>query len=161
MKVLDLHCEHHHVFEGWFASEDDFQSQLTRGLLTCPLCGSQSLSKKLSAPRLNLGALEPVASAAVTSAPGAVSPMPDAMDLAQLNPQQLQAAWMKAIKEVMAQTEDVGERFSEEARKIHYGETEARGIRGQASREEALALEEEGIAVLALPIPAAFKGPIQ
>ncbi len=87
--------------------------------------------------------------------------MPEAVDLAQLNPQQLQAAWMKAVKEVMAQTEDVGERFTEEARKIHYGETEARGIRGQASREQAQALEEEGIQVVALPIPAALKGPLQ
>jgi len=160
MKVLDLHCEHQHVFEGWFASEDDFQSQLARGLLTCPLCGSQSLSKKLSAPRLNLGAAAPAASPEAP-APAAVPAMPDAMDLAQLNPQQLQAAWMKAVKEVMAQTEDVGERFAEEARKIHYGETEARGIRGQASREQAQALEEEGIQVVALPIPAALKGPLQ
>jgi len=160
MKVLDLHCEHQHVFEGWFASEDDFQSQLARGLLTCPLCGSQSLSKKLSAPRLNLGAAAPAASPEAP-APAAVPAMPDAMDLAQLNPQQLQAAWMKAVKEVMAQTEDVGERFAEEARKIHYGETEARGIRGQASREQAQALEEEGIQVVALPIPVALKGPLQ
>jgi len=160
MKVLDLHCEHQHVFEGWFASEDDFQSQLARGLLTCPLCGSQSLSKKLSAPRLNLGAAAPAASPEAP-APAAVPAMPDAMDLAQLNPQQLQAAWMKAVKEVMAQTEDVGERFAEEARKIHYGETEARGIRGQASREQAQALEEEGIQLVALPIPVALKGPLQ
>jgi hypothetical protein len=83
------------------------------------------------------------------------------MDMAQISPEQLQAAWMKAVKEVMAQTEDVGERFTEEARKIHYGEAEDRGIRGQATREEAQALEEEGIQVLALPIPAALKGPVQ
>ena len=83
------------------------------------------------------------------------------MDLTQISPEQLQAAWMKAVKEVMAQTEDVGERFAEEARKIHFGEAQARGIRGQASREQAQALEEEGIQVFALPVPAALKGPIQ
>lgn len=54
MKVLDLQCAQHHVFEGWFGSEDDYQSQLTRGLLTCPMCGDASVTKKLSAPRLNL-----------------------------------------------------------------------------------------------------------
>ena len=157
MKVLDLHCEHDHVFEGWFASEDDFQSQLASGLLTCPICSSQSIEKKLSAPRLNLGASEP-----------SIRPLPDqapadagTLDLAQVNPQQLQAAWIKAVKEVMSQTEDVGERFAEEARKIHYGESESRGIRGQASRDEAQALEEEGIQIVALPLPAALKGPLQ
>ncbi len=161
MKVLDLQCEHQHVFEGWFASEDDFQSQLARGLLTCPLCGSQSLSKKLSAPRLNLGASEPAAASAPATTSTPAFPMPEAVDLAQLNPQQLQAAWMKPVNGERAHTEDVGERFTEEARKIHYGETEARGIRGQASREQAQALEEEGIQVVALPIPAALKGPLQ
>ena len=51
MKVLDLHCEHDHAFEGWFASEGDFQDQLARGLLECPMCGSRSVRKVLSAPR--------------------------------------------------------------------------------------------------------------
>lgn len=156
MKVLDLHCERHHVFEGWFASEGDFQSQLSSGLLTCPMCASRSIEKKLSAPRLNLGATEP-SPAASSAAPASTEPV----DLTQISPEQLQAAWMKAVKEVMAQTEDVGERFAEEARKIHFGEAQARGIRGQASREQAQALEEEGIQVFALPVPAALKGPIQ
>ena len=157
MKVLDLHCEHDHVFEGWFASEDDFQSQLASGLLTCPICSSQSIEKKLSAPRLNLGASEPSIAPLPAQAPADAGNL----DLAQVNPQQLQAAWIKAVKEVMSQTEDVGERFAEEARKIHYGESESRGIRGQASRDEAQALEEEGIQIVALPLPAALKGPLQ
>ena len=83
------------------------------------------------------------------------------MDVTQLSPQQLQAAWIKAVKEVMAQTEDVGNRFAEEARKIHYGEAESRGIRGQASAEQTQALQEEGIPVVPLPIPSALKGPLQ
>lgn len=145
MKVLNLRCSHTHSFEGWFASEDDFQSQLARGLVECPLCGDTAVTKMLSAPRLNLGASEPKGKQDVVS-------MPDAS---------LQAAWMKMVRHVMANTDDVGERFAEEARRIHYGETEERSIRGQASREETEALIEEGIGVLPLPIPDALKGPLQ
>jgi hypothetical protein len=73
----------------------------------------------------------------------------------------LQSQWMRAVRQVLNSTEDVGERFPEEARRIHYGEVEERGIRGRASREDADALREEGIEVMALPIPAAVKGPVQ
>ncbi len=73
----------------------------------------------------------------------------------------MQTQWMRAVRHMMANTEDVGERFPEEARRIHYGEIEERGIRGQASREAAEALREEGIEVFSLPVPAALKGPIQ
>ena len=148
VKVLDLHCSQHHSFEGWFASEDDFQAQLSRGQVECPLCGDTAVSKKLSAPRLNLGATQPEARQEVKE----VVNMPDAS---------LQAAWLKMVRHVMANTDDVGERFAEEARRIHYGETEERGIRGQASREETEELLEEGIGVLPLPIPKALKGPLQ
>jgi hypothetical protein len=72
-----------------------------------------------------------------------------------------QAVWMRAVRHVLANTEDVGERFAEEARRIHYGEAESRGIRGQASTEEAQALTEEGIEVAVLPLPAALKEPLQ
>jgi hypothetical protein len=147
MKVLNLQCGHAHGFEGWFASEDDFQDQLARGLVECPLCGDLHVTKLPSAPRLNLGAAEPKAppKQEVVSAPNA----------------QLQAAWMQLVQKVMANTEDVGERFAEEARKIHYGEADERGIRGQASREETRELLEEGIGVLPLPIPKGLKGPLQ
>jgi hypothetical protein len=148
MKVLNLHCAHAHAFEGWFGSEEDFQGQLARGLVECPMCGDTGISKMPSAPRLNFGASAPAGAPAkqeVVSAPNA----------------QLQAAWMQMVRQVMANTEDVGERFAEEARKIHYGETEERGIRGQASREETEALLEEGIGVLPLPVPKGLKGPLQ
>lgn len=152
MKVLNLQCRHAHGFEGWFASEDDFQGQLARGLVECPLCGDAHITKMPSAPRLNLGASEPAPAAAPAGAKQEVMSAPN---------EQLQAAWMQLVKQVMTQTEDVGERFAEEARKIHYGETEERGIRGQASREETQALLEEGISVLPLPIPKGLKGPLQ
>jgi hypothetical protein len=78
------------------------------------------------------------------------------------DPQQaMQLAWMRAVREVMANTEDVGERFAEEARRMHYGEADERNIRGRASREETEALLEEGIPVLPLPVPKGLKGPLQ
>jgi hypothetical protein len=74
---------------------------------------------------------------------------------------ELQARWMQMVREVVANTEDVGERFADEARRIHYGETPERGIRGQASAEQREALRDEGIEVYPLPIPAAFKDSLQ
>jgi hypothetical protein len=73
----------------------------------------------------------------------------------------LQSQWLRAVRHVMSSTEDVGERFPEEARRIHYGEVEERGIRGRASPEDTEALREEGIEVMSIPVPDALKGPIQ
>ena len=154
MKVYNLQCSAQHHFEGWFASEEDYASQLARGLLECPLCADKTVHKLPSAPRLNLGAPEPQAAAA---APAAPAQEPVAVDRTQV----LQAAWLQMARQIVAQTEDVGERFAEEARRIHYGESEERGIRGQASREETEALLEEGIIVMPLPLPEGLKGPLQ
>ena len=145
MKVLDLRCGHDHRFEGWFDSEDDFLSQDRRGLVTCPVCADDQVTRLPSAPRLNVSNLrgEPETAA-----------VPDAQSA-------MQTQWMRAVRHLMDQTEDVGERFPEEARRIHYGEIEQRGIRGQATREAADALREEGIEVFSLPMPPALKGPIQ
>lgn len=150
MKVLDLHCEHQHAFEGWFGSEADFQDQLSRELVECPVCGSTRISKKLSAPRLNL------------SSPAAAPADDASRDVVVVNPgsAEMQAAWLKMVRHVMAHSEDVGERFAEEARRIHYGETEERNIRGKASAKETEALLEEGISVLPLPVPHSLKGPV-
>ena len=148
MKVLDLQCAHQHSFEGWFASEDDFQGQLARGLVECPMCGDQQIIKRLSAPRLNFGkSVGPAAPRREVVAPAA--------------DQNLQAAWMKMVRHVMSNTEDVGETFPEEARRIHYGESPERAIRGQATADETAELIDEGIAVLPLPVPRALKGPLQ
>ena len=172
MKVLDLKCAQQHVFEGWFASEDDFQSQLGRGLVQCPMCGDAAISKQLSAPRLNLGATpppSPVANAAAATdtaaptgrelVPAGAAPALSAQDLQDM--QAVQADWLKMARHVLANTEDVGSHFAEVARQMHYGETDERSIRGQTSREEAVALLEEGISVMPLPIPDALKGPLQ
>ena len=144
MKVLNLQCSHSHAFEGWFASEEDFSAQAAATGIACPLCGSTEISRLPSAPRLNVSrhsgpAEEPTAGMQVT----------------------LQSQWLRVVRQVMNSTEDVGDRFAEDARRIHYGEVEERGIRGRASSEDAEALREEGIAVVALPLPDALKGPIQ
>jgi hypothetical protein len=145
MKVLNLQCSHQHSFEGWFASEQAFQDQLQGGMVECPLCGDTAVAKMLSAPRLNLGAAQDATDTQVVATPDV----------------SLQKEWMKMVRHVMADTEDVGNRFPDEARRIHYGEAEERGIRGQASPEQTEALREEGIAVMPLPIPKALKEPLQ
>ena len=160
MKVLNLHCAHGHGFEGWFASEDDFQDQLTRRLLECPLCGDSGVTKLPSAPRLNLSGAGSALAAAEAQA-GAGRSASDAAPVAAMPPAALQAAWMHMVRRVMASTEDVGERFAEEARKMHYGESEERGIRGQATPAQTEELLDEGIAVMPLPIPAGFKNTLQ
>lgn len=148
MKVLDLQCSQQHSFEGWFGSEADFQDQLGRGLVECPLCGDVGISKMLSAPRLNLGS--------------AKEPAPQQHQQVVAAPDKtMQVAWMKMVRHVIANTEDVGDRFPDEARRMHYGEAQERGIRGQASADETQALLEEGIGVLPLPIPKALKEPLQ
>ncbi len=152
MKVLDLRCAHGHGFEGWFASEDEFVHQHQSGLVECPLCGDKSVDRLPSAPRLNFGASPPAENSkpAAIAAP-APAPSPEAVTLQNL--------WVEAVKHVMERTEDVGERFSEEARRIHYGEAESRGIRGQATPEQRAELADEGIEVVSLPVPPALKGP--
>jgi len=144
MKVLNLQCRQAHAFEGWFASEDDFQGQLGRGLVECPMCGDHEVSKLPSAPRLNLGAGRQEKHEVVAT--------PDTA---------LQAEWIKMMRDIMAKTEDVGERFAEEARSIHYGDSQERAIRGQATADETQALLDEGISVLPLPLPKGLKETLQ
>ena len=151
MKVLDLRCANGHGFEGWFASDEDFMSQNGRGLVECPICADKVVTRMPSAPRLNLsGAREPAPT------PASASGRP-----ADAQPADMQALWLKAVRELMSRTEDVGERFSEEARRIHYGEAPERGIRGQASAEQRAELHEEGIETFSLPVPRALDGPLQ
>ncbi|MBX9833627.1 MAG: DUF1178 family protein [Burkholderiaceae bacterium] len=168
MKVLDLQCRQAHVFEGWFGSEHDFQDQRQRGLVQCPLCGDDHIEKRLSAPRLNLGAREPTASAGSSGASGSHNVVPSvAPSLSQVPldasvlPPSMQAAWLQLARKIVASTEDVGGRFAEEARRMHHGEVQERAIRGQATAEEAVELMEEGIAVMPLPLPAAAKETLQ
>ena len=123
MKVLNLQCAHQHDFEGWFGSEDDFQSQLTRGLVECPICGDTQITKQLSAPRLNLSTsrrdreVPAPASAAASdssaqaqaSARGEQAGSGATSSVTSMSPAQMQAAWLQAVQHVMANTEDVGQ----------------------------------------------------
>ena len=175
MKVLNLQCSQQHSFEGWFGSEADFQSQLSRGLIECPLCADSGIQKMPSAPRLNFGGHQtrdsdlPNATSRMPSKSTEIGPLntevirsnpfeasrPDAMSPAA------QAAFLNALRQVVANTQDVGQRFADEARRMHYGETDARSIRGQASAREVVDLLEEGIEVMPLPMLPALKETLQ
>ena len=151
MKVLNLRCAQQHRFEGWFGSEDEFSRQLAGSQIACPLCGDTQATRLPSAPHIGVGRhASQERQGDVVAAPAQAS-----------TEVTLQSQWLRAVRRMINSTEDVGERFPEEARRIHYGEVKERGIRGRASREDAEALREEGIEVMAMPIPDAMKGSIQ
>jgi len=150
--VFNLGCAKDHKFEGWFASGEDFDTQRARGLLSCPLCGSADVTKQLSAPRLNLHAAEPAHRHEKSTGTAAPAQAP-AQQVAMLATPE-QEVLRELLRQVVANTEDVGSQFAEEARRIHYKEAQARAIRGVATPEEAEALLEEGIEVAQLPLPA-------
>ena len=142
LKVFDLQCEHSHIFEGWFGSHEDYDAQQARGLVTCPVCGSGSITKRLSAPRLNVAHLHaPAAQPAALPANAS-----DAEKMAAL-----QAVVMRQVRALLRNTENVGPRFAEEARRIHEGDADDRPIRGTATPEERESLAEDGIDVMAVP----------
>ncbi len=147
MIVYNLACEHGHPFEGWFGSPADFENQRDRGLVECPFCGSRQVERRLHAPRINTGAEPPPAHPAPPSSPAPDTPPP--MGIGQL---------ARIAAEIRANTENVGERFAEEARAMHYGEKPKRGIRGKADPETANELREEGIDIQRLPFPVDWPG---
>ena len=139
MKVYNLTCEHDHRFEGWFSSEEDFKAQSAAEKIACPLCESHAIRKLPSAPRLSLsGAQE-----------------------SKADVEQVQKQVVEMIRKIVANTEDVGERFAEEARRIHYNEVPERAIRGVVTVKEFEALADEGIDVTPLPLPGSLKQPLQ
>lgn len=129
MIVFRLVCDHEHRFEGWFQSAEDYERQCDAGAVLCPLCESKRVSRLPSAPHVQ-----------TTRAPAPGEAEGEA-------PIELR----KLLSMLQSITEDVGDRFPEEARKIHYRETPARNIRGRASLEVVEELEEEGIDVLPIP----------
>lgn len=173
MKVLNLRCSFGHHFEGWFASQDDFQNQLDQAQLECPMCGDKSVQRLPSAPHVvtsSSRALAPASKsampsrgAAATGAPAVPATMPVVPPPVPsgVDPAAFQSAMMRAVQHIITHTDDVGPRFAEEARRMHYGETDERPIRGQATSDEAKALHDEGIDVMAFPMPEALKGPLQ
>ncbi|OWV87961.1 hypothetical protein ATY75_21680 [Rhizobium sp. N122] len=131
-----LTCDNAHEFEGWFSESADFDRQVATGFLTCPVCHSAAVSKLLMAP-------------SVSTARKKDERQTLAMDAMR---QEALQKLKQAVAAVKANSEDVGTQFPEEARKIHYGEADARGIIGQATADEAQALLEEGIEIAAIPV---------
>jgi hypothetical protein len=149
LKVFDLQCEHGHVFEGWFGSAQAYETQQKQGLLMCPVCNSQQINKKLSAPRLNVSHIRQADAADSTpSAPAAGTAVaaPAAAQMAAL-----QAQFLQHMRKIVREADDVGSRFAEEARRMHEGEAHERAIRGTATPDERAELAEEGIAVMPIP----------
>ena len=159
MIVFDLSCRAGgHVFEGWFGSSDDFARQQESGLLLCPKCGSADVVKAAMAPAVGRkGNQAPVARPTEPrEAPGAPAES-EGTSAAQLTPEARQAlAKLAAMqKAVLEKSTWVGRKFADEARAMHYGEREAAPIHGEADRDEAEELAEEGIEIAALPFPIA------
>ncbi len=162
MKVFNLKCVHGHAFEGWFKSHLAFEEQQAQGLLTCPFCDSNDIEKTLSAPRLNLSSAgEPADADLPTAADPAASRGQAAVMTSPPGGAPALAAALKMVREMLAQSEDVGERFAEEARAMHANELPARPIHGQTSLETAQELAEEGIPVVAIPFGNLLKTPLQ
>ena len=151
MIVFDLLCGAGHRFEGWFGSADDFASQRSRSLLSCPTCGSVKVQRVPSATRANLGA-EPPKPPAKPGQPAKTPDMEgkDPFAIAQM-------LYSRMLDELLTKSEDVGREFPSEARKIFYKEADARPIRGQATSEEHQDLVDEGIPVARLPVPPSDK----
>lgn len=142
MIVFNLACDNAHGFEGWFRSSADFADQQARGLLTCPVCDSASVAKAPMAPAV------PAKSNRAAPAPQAVANKPMPTEVAEAF-KALAAAQANALKD----SEWVGDRFTAEVRSMHYGEIEEKQVHGRASKDDAVALLEEGIAVAPLLVP--------
>ena len=166
--VYNLACDHQHPFEGWFGSPADFENQRDRGLVECPVCGSNTVERKLHAPRINMGAQQSAASVAKEAKEASESKestavtvpaetVPATMDSGpEIDFGKLREAMASFADNVRENTEYVGEKFAEEARAMHYGEKPHKGIRGRADRETAQELREEGITFQSLPFPVDF-----
>ncbi len=132
MIVYDIKCTHEHVFEAWFKDSEAFDEQVEADGVSCPVCGTTDVQKALMAPRLNKG---------------------KSADAAKV--QEQMGRYVAAMNEMRRQVEDncdyVGDNFAEEARKIHYGEAESRGIYGEATNDEASSLSDEGVEFQKIP----------
>ena len=144
MIVYNLGCANDHRFEGWFASAEDYERQVQSKAVNCPLCGSDKVLRLPHASYVSTGSAQrPAEQAAGQPVKGVPR------QYANLGAELL----ANLIDQVIENTEDVGRAFPEEARKIHYKEAPERHIRGNASNKEVEALREEGIEVVALPVP--------
>lgn len=161
-----LQCEKEHGFEAWFRSGDDFTAQREKKIVTCPVCGSSSVEKSLMAPNIGVkgnrkteaatGTRLPAKPTSPYGTPEAPAASPSLAEAAAGLPPEVRQHVVTLAREirdhVRKTSDDVGERFAEEARKIHYEESTPRGIYGKASPAEARELLDEGIEVHPLPL---------
>jgi hypothetical protein len=132
---FSLTCQNDHSFDGWFRDSEDFDKQKKRGLIACPDCGSVRVDKALMAPAVSTGRKREMMALAMSAA------------------QKKAMAELKALSEKLRENADyVGDKFAEEARKIHFGETDPRGIYGEATPEEAKSLAEDGVEFMPIPV---------
>jgi hypothetical protein len=132
---FSLACQNEHSFDGWFRNSEDFEKQKKRGLIACPDCGSTGVEKALMAPSVSTGRKR------------------EKVALAMDAEQKKALAQLKALSEKLRENADyVGDKFAEEARKIHFGETDPRGIYGEATPEEAKGLAEDGVEFMPIPV---------
>lgn len=162
MIKYSLGCDKDHEFEGWFSGSDEFERLTENGLLDCPVCGSHKISKLLMAPSVKSTKGKDQIQVSAQQVPGAPTSDPSAnvsMAASPAMPSIPPEVREKVIehlreikKHVQANAENVGDKFTEEARKIHYGESEQRGIYGSATPKDAVELMEEGIEIMPLPV---------
>ena len=155
MILYRLRCRKGHEFESWFKDSKAYERQEKRSLIGCPTCGNSKIERAIMAPRIGKGSRKTEIEVPAAPAPApAPAPSPEQQQMATLArkmPKELRDALLKVRVEVEKNCEHVGDKFAEEARKIHYGESDKRGIYGQTSEEEAEALAEEGIEFGRLP----------
>jgi hypothetical protein len=164
MILYRLRCSEGHEFESWFKDSKTYERQEKKSLIGCPVCGAAKVERALMAPRLGRsgkgkgGQDQPIEAQAGGPVPAPRSmpdgPTPEQQQMAALArhmPKELREALLKVREHVEKSCDHVGDKFADEARKIHYGESEKRGIYGQTSEEEAEALAEEGIEFGRLP----------
>jgi len=132
---FSLHCDQAHAFEGWFRNNDDFDTQSKRGFVDCPSCGSKSIAKALMAPAVSTSRKQEKVALAVNA-----------------EQRKLMAELKQMAAKVRENADYVGDKFADEARKIHFGETEQRGIYGEATPDEARDLIEDGIEFMPIPV---------
>jgi hypothetical protein len=149
-----LICEHGHGFDGWFANSATYDKQVKKKLVTCPMCNSAKVEKAIMAPRLGRGDAQFDGPSETSTDIAAPPPAPEKTAVAMMSPQEQE--FRKKLKELRdhltKNADNVGQKFPEEARKMHYGEIEHRSIYGEASPAEAKDLIEEGIEFHPLPV---------
>jgi hypothetical protein len=150
----NLRCDHDHAFESWFQSSAAYESQEKRKLVSCPACGSTKVERAIMAPRIVSKKARDTAASPPSSPPAASTEVaaPTSTPLMMAQERELRAKLKELRDHIVKNADNVGEKFPNEARKMHYGDIEHRPIYGEASPEEARSLIDEGVEVSPLPV---------